>query len=207
MKINLFINDNLNNSSLVNFCKQSKKFKFVFQNLSTIKSFHNQRTLIILKENFLINDFNKKFKKNISFFSKNICFFLSKKYNKKDLNINANVINFPIRFTDFEDLLQNVFKTKRKKFKNLELRNDSYLFNTDNNKITHLTEIESQIILILFKNKTVKKNSLNSTVLKQSPLINSKSLDSHLYRLRKKLTSIDHARQIILVKNQSLIIV
>ena len=207
MKINLFVNDNLNNSNLVNFCKQSKKFKFVFQDLSTIKSFHNQRTLIILKENFLINDFKKKFKKNISFFSKNICFFLSKKYIKNDLNINANIIKFPIRFTDFEDILQNVFKIQNKKFKNLELRNDSYLFNIDNNKITHLTEIESEIILILFKKKIVKKNFLNSEVLKQSPLIDSKSLDSHLYRLRKKLTSIDHTRQIILVKNQSLKIV
>ena len=87
------------------------------------------------------------------------------------------------------------------------MRNDSYLFNIDNKKQAHLTEIEFEIILLLFKNAIVKKNFLNSKVLNQSPLADSKSLDSHLYRLRKKLSVIDHTKKIILVKSQSLKII
>ena len=207
MEINLFVYDNLNNSNIIDFCKQSKKIKFVFQDLSNLKLFHNQRKLVILTENFLINDFKKKLKKNISYFSKNICFLIPKKYNKNDLNINADIIKFPIKFIDFENMLKNVFKNQKTKLKNLELRNDNYLFNNDNKKQIHLTEIESEIILLLFKNKIVKKNFVNSKVLNQSQLIDSKSFDSHLYRLRKKLISIDHTKKIVLLRNQRLKIV
>ena len=207
MKIYLFINNDFNNLNIINFCKQSKKFEFIFKDLSNIELFHNKRKLIILKEDFLINGFRKKLKKNIRLFSKNTCFLLSKKYNKNYLDINANIIKFPIKYIDFENNLQNTFKSQKTKFKNLELKNDSYLFNIDNKKQTHLTEIESEIILLLFKNAIVKKNFLNSKVLNQSPLADSKSLDSHLYRLRKKLFVIDHTKKIILVKNQSLKII
>ena len=207
MKINLFVNDNLNNSNIVGFCKQSKKFQFVFQDLSNIESFYDQRKLLILKETSLINDFKKKLKKHSLVFFKTTCFLLPKKYDKNNLNINANIINFPVKFSDLENMLQILFKNMKNTFKNLELRKDGYLYNINNHKQTHLTEIESEIILLLFKNKNVEKSSLNSKVLNQSPLIDSKSLDSHLYRLRKKLISVDHTKKIVLVKNNSLQIV
>lgn len=204
MKINLFVNDNSNNSNIVNFCKQSKKFQFVFQDLSNIESFYNQRKLLILKDTVLINDFKNKPKKQSLIFFKTTCFLIPKKYDKNILNINVNIINFPIKFLDFENKLKILFKNHKNIFKNLELRNDGYLYNTNDHKQTHLTEIEFEIILLLFKNKTVEKKSLNLKVLNQSPLIDSKSLDSHLYRLRKKLINVDQTKKIVLVKNNSL---
>ena len=100
--------------------------------------------------------------------------------------------------------MQILFKNQKNIFKNLELRNDGYLYNINDHKQSHLTEIEFKIMLLLFKHKTVEKKSLNSKVLNQSPLIDSKSLDSHLYRLRKKLISVDQTKKIVLVKNNSL---
>ena len=129
MKINLFVNGNSNNSNIVNFCKQSKKFQFVFQDLSNIESFYNQRKLLILKDTVLINDFKKKQKKQSLIFFKTTCFLLPKKHDKNNLNISANIINFPVRFLDFENKLQILFKNQKNIFKNLELRNDGYLYN------------------------------------------------------------------------------
>jgi len=207
MKINLFINDDSFNSNIVNFCIQLKRFKFVFQKLSDIQLLYNQRKLVILKENFLLNDFKKKLNKNIFSFSTNTCFFFSKKYNKSNLKANVTIINFPIKYIDFENSLLKIFQLQHVVFKNLELINDSMLLNKNNKKQTHLTEIEAEIILLLFKNKIINKNDLNKNVLNQSPLIDSKSLESHLYRLRKKLISIDSNKKIVLIEKKGLKIV
>lgn len=207
MKINLFINDDLNDSHIVNFCMQSKRFKFVFQKLSNIKLVDKQKKLIIIKNNFPKNDFMKKIKKNIFLLSKNTCLFLPKKYNQGNLKINVKAIDYPVKFIDFENHLLNVFKNKKIVYKNLELRNDNALCNNDNNKQVYLTEIESNIMSLLFETGIIDKNALNREVLNQSPLIDSKSLESHLYRLRKKLINVDSNKKIILIKNQKLQII
>ena len=204
MEINLFVNDDGRNSNIVDFCMQSKRLKFVFQKLSNIKLIYNQKKLIILKENFLINDFKKKLKKNISFFSINSCFFQPKNYNQIDFNINADIINYPLKISNFENILLKIFKRQKTVFKNLELINDSTLFNNDNKKHVYLTEIESKFILLLFENHIVDKEVLNRDVLNQSPLVDSKSLESHLYRLRKKVIKVDSKKKIILIENSGL---
>ena len=81
------------------------------------------------------------------------------------------------------------------------------MYNNHNNKFIHLTEIESKIIKLLFFHKKLKKDRLNSEVLNFSPDIDSKSLDSHLYRLRKKISSLDNETKILsLDKNRLKII-
>ena len=100
-----------------------------------------------------------------------------------------------------------IFKVKRYLFNNLELKFDNILYNSKNKKQAHLTEIESQIIKLLFERKVVDKETLNDEVLHYSELIDSKSLDSHLYRLRKKLYQVETKIKIIATDNQSLKII
>ena len=208
MEINLFVNDDGRNSNIIDFCMQSKRLKFVFQKLSNIKLLYHQKKLVIIKEDFSINDLKKRLEKDFYFFSKNTCFFISEKHKNTNLNINAAFIYYPVSFIDFENTLLNVFKIQKPQFKNLELRNDNTLYNHDNKKQTYLTEIESKIVLLLFSNDDfIDKKTLNKKVLNQSPLIDSKSLDSHLYRLRKKLISVDSKRKILLTANQGMKII
>ena len=208
MDVNLFVNDDERNSNIVNFCLQSKKLKFMFHELSNVKLFNNQKKLVILKENFLKEEFKRKLKSNISFFSIDTIFFLRKRHNITSLDLNIDiVIYYPVKIINFENGVLNIFKRPKIIFKNLELRNDSTLFNSENKKLTYLTEIESKITSLLFENKIVDKKVLNKKVLNQSVLIESKSLDSHLYRLRKKLISVDSKKKIVLVKNQGLKII
>mgnify|MGYP001315642353 CR=1 FL=1 len=100
-----------------------------------------------------------------------------------------------------------IFKRQKTVFNNLEIKNYDTLFNNNNNKQIHLTEIESKILLLLFKNNVVRKKILNKNILHQSDLIDSKSLESHLYRLRKKLINIDSKKKIVLIENQGLKII
>ena len=68
--------------------------------------------------------------------------------------------------------------------------NNNFLINNLNNKQIYLTEIESKIIKLLFTNSHVLKQTINTDVLNQQSGVESKSLESHLYRLRKKMQNL-----------------
>lgn len=202
MKIILFINDNDKKSHVASFCIQSQKIKFLFQKLSNFKKFNDYNKLIIIKNNLLTNNFktflNENFKKSLN----EIIFFIPKLYSKYDFDLKFNKIYYPLKFSEFENAILKYLKKQMKIFKNLELINDNILLNNSNKKQIHLTEIEAKIILLLIKNKIVHKNTINKKALNQSSLIDSKSLESHLYRLRRKLLKLDSKKQIILLDNK-----
>ena len=207
MNINLFINDASSGSMIIDFCKQSKKINFMSQELNKFSLFNNEKNLFILNEDLLINDFTKQMKKNFIIDSNNLCVFLKANSKMNNFFVKAKKINYPIKFTDFENEILRTFEVIKYIFNNLELRLNNVLCNFNNNKNTHLTEIESGIIKFLFTEKIVDKKTLSINVLKHSSLIDSKSLDSHLYRLRKKLYLIDKKTKIISTNNKKIKIV
>ena len=75
------------------------------------------------------------------------------------------------------------------KFGSYRLTNQNLLFENNNQHI-YLTEPEAHIIKLLFLNKLVEKNQIKTEVLKLNPAVESKSLETHLYRLRKKLSTL-----------------
>ena len=64
------------------------------------------------------------------------------------------------------------------------------LTNSKINKKIYLTEIESKLVNLLIKNNHVHKDQINRIVLGHKTKIDSKSLDTHLYRLRNKIVTI-----------------
>jgi len=197
MRINLFINDASSGSAIINFCKQSKKINFIPQELNKFSLFNDEK-------NLSINGLTKQMKKNFIIDSENLCVFLKANSKMNNFFVNAGKINYPIKFTDFENKILRTFEVIKYLFNNLELRLNNILCNSNNNKNTHLTEIESGIIKFLFTKKIVDKKILSLNVLKHSSLIESKSLDSHLYRLRKKLYLIDKKTKIISINNKKI---
>ena len=196
MHICLFITDNDLDSHIVKFCIMQKKFKFEFYNFSKIKNFKDQNKLFIIRDYFSNTDLNNFLKKYSSFISKNSSLLLPTKFAKYDYK-SYNLIYYPLNIQNFENSLIKFFQPTNSFFENLVLKNNNILYNKINKKHTHLTEIESKIILLLFKKTNVQKSTLNTKVLNQSPLIDSKSLESHLYRLRKKLLKVDETKKII----------
>ena len=154
MNVNLFIDDDSGHSTIVNFCKQSKEINFVFQELKKFSFFKHQKNLIVLRENILISYFIKQMKKIRISDSTNLCLLLPINCKTADFFVNTKVINYPIKFLLFEKKILNIFKVKKILFKNLEIKFDNTLYNSKNKKQQHLTEIESQIIKLLFENFT-----------------------------------------------------
>ena len=207
MNINLFINDASSDLAILNLCKQSKKINFISQKLNKFNLLKNEKNLIVLNEDLSLDGFTKQMKKNFITDSSNLCVLLKTNSKMNNFFVNAKKINYPIKFTDFENQILKAFEVIKYLFNNLELRLNSILCNLNNNKKTHLTEIESGIIKFLFTKKIVDKKTLSLNVLKHSSLIDSKSLDSHLYRLRKKLYLIDKNTKIVSTNNKKIKII
>ena len=70
------------------------------------------------------------------------------------------------------------------------LNNQNLLINTITNNKIYLTETEAATLRLFFTHKIISKNKIKIEVLNLKPTIDSKSLETHLYRLRKKIHTI-----------------
>lgn len=210
MIINLFTIDNSSLQYFAYLCNQSNKFKFEVCSIDQFLNFQDMNNIIIIKKNTKINLLKRQIESTPIISKKNLFFLVSNSDHYSNLINNYNVIKYPIKFISFEKILINSLKSYKINnivFKNFELKFDNTLYNNHNNKFIHLTEIESKIIKLLFFHKKLKKDRLNSEVLNFSPDIDSKSLDSHLYRLRKKLYKLDKNTKIVISNDQYLKII
>ena len=74
----------------------------------------------------------------------------------------------------------------------LFISNDNLLTNTKTKQEIYLTEIESKLITLLKNQNSISKKQINEIVLGHKAVIESKSLDTHLYRLRNKITKVSN---------------
>ena len=102
----------------------------------------------------------------------------------------SNLIYYPIKYLDFYKVVQSVYQQTSKIYKNLHLSSGSILTNKNNNKKIFMTETEKKILTILFDKIIVKKDLLRQSILNFHPGVETKSLESHLSRIRKKILEI-----------------
>jgi DNA-binding response OmpR family regulator len=76
-------------------------------------------------------------------------------------------------------------------FKDLCLKKSNYLLNVESKKKTYLTETEFSILKLLLQEKKIKKEKLRIDILELRSSVETKSLESHLSRIRKKINEID----------------
>ena len=190
MKINLFILDNFSHVDLVCFLMSIEKIEFVFRNISFLNNFKNEDNLILVPPKIKKKSLKESIKtiKLLNFL--NTCYLIPIIFEKEIRGNHALSINYPIKINIFEEQLVNLFSKNKYLYKNYILLNNNFLINNLNNKQVYLTEIESKIIKLLFTKEHVLKQTINSDVLNQRPGVESKSLESHLYRLRKKMLNL-----------------
>ena len=146
---------------------------------------------------FIITTINQKnfFFKKTKLDPKNI-FFLSQKNNKIDLDNNHNVFKYPIDvYSLIEKINIQLIKYKYSfqseiRVKNYSLDLNSRLISKDN-KSLKLTEKEMEIILFLNSSETPQKiNVLQNKVWSYSSDLETHTVETHIYRLRKKINNI-----------------
>lgn len=153
-------------------------------------NFKNNNTLLVLK-----NDSAKEIKK--SFFSNtNVVVFLP---NKQNLSIDEKSYNahFISRSSTkkFLDEINTFFISKILVLKNIEIMNEK-ISNINSGESLLLTSLEKKILVVLFENKKIKRDYFLEEILKIKKNIETKTIESHLTRIRKKLFSIKSEVQI-----------
>lgn len=115
--------------------------------------------------------------------------FLPKKFKNFVFENKYDKIYYPINITEFKNI-KTINKEKETVFKDATLQVDNFLLNTTNDQKIYLTEIESKIVKILFVKKSIKINEIKENILNVNSDINTKALESHLSRIRKKIRNI-----------------
>ena len=125
--------------------------------------------------------------------NKNKVIFLNS--NKIQKIENAEKLNLPISFDQINKTIKN--NMIKKKFKtNSSLKINVYKLNknlrrlTKNNVYLELTEKEIELIELLKKKSFTKKKEILSTIWKYSKEADTHTVETHIYRLRKKIKDV-----------------
>ena len=183
-KIEIFSTEELKNF----FKNLNEFFDLSVKSFEELKTTQDKKNLSIV---FLDNDkavSEKTIKKiykneNFIFVSKDFSVFQKFSLNKK------NTLISPFSINKFIDTINNFINTTKHTFTNIEL-NNNLVTNTKTNQTIDLTEAENHILLKLFKEKNVKKRTLERDALQIKQDLNTSSIESHLNRIRKKLKKI-----------------
>ena len=167
-----------------NFTKLDDFLNFFNEDKSENKNFFIITT--ISNKDFFIN--------KIKLEEKNI-FFLCQKNIKVDIDHNYNVFKYPINIYNLiEKINIQLIKYKYSFQSKIRVKNYSLDLNSRTisieNKSLKLTEREMEIILFLNDCKTPQKiNDLQSKVWSYSSGLETHTVETHIYRLRKKISN------------------
>ena len=124
---------------------------------------------------------------------------VEKNFGKIFSNWDDNIIFLPITFDDLQKKINLLKLSSKIYFNNLKLNKlNNTLSNLENQLKINLTQIEVNIIGMLMATKeNVSRSALNLRALGYARQVDSHSLDSHIYRLRKKLTLVSKTNEIL----------
>jgi len=160
---------------------------------------------IIFCEKLQLTEIKKFFLEDIPtiFIFKNKDFLKNNKLKLLDFHISLFT---PIEILSFREIL-NILITKYNFFKKSKIIINEYEIDSNQRIITKnkikakLTEKELELILILNKNNGLEKSFLLKNIWNRSSDLESHAFETHLHRLRKKISKIFKDSKFIIEKN------
>jgi hypothetical protein len=168
---------------------------FEIQNttLATLKkdNFINQNIFLIVNEGFEEN-FDK------SFFNKNnvVIFYTTNNNPNRKTLYDIKTFNQPININKFIDEITTFFVKNSIIYGDITLQGEK-IINNKTEKEIQLTPLENDILTLLIDQQETEKNLLLEGVLKIKKETETKTIESHLTRIRNKLSKINSKLKII----------
>lgn len=154
-------------------------------------NFKNKSVLFVFKN-------KTKHTINQSFFSNNnVIVFFSKKENSLDENkyMQTKFLYGPIEVKKFLDAVKINFVSNNIVFKDIKIFGEK-MINSNIEKSCFLTSLEKKILIEFVENKQIHRDYFLEKILKIKKNIETKTVESHLTRIRKKLLLIKSQIQI-----------
>jgi len=160
---------------------------------------------IIVAEKLQLTEIKKYFLENIPtiFLLRNKDYLIKNQLKLMDYHVALFV---PIEILSFREIL-NILITKYNFFKKSKIIVNGYEIDSNQRVImkngtkAKLTEKELNLILILEKNKGLKKSFLLKSIWNHSSDLETHAFETHLHRLRKKMNKFFKDRKFIVEKN------
>ena len=160
---------------------------------------------IIVAEKLQLTEIKKYFLENIPtiFLLSNKDYLIKNQLKLMDYHVALFV---PIEILSFREIL-NILITKYNFFKKSKIIVNGYEIDSNQRVImkngtkAKLTEKELNLILILEKNKGLKKSFLLKSIWNHSSDLETHAFETHLHRLRKKMNKFFKDRKFIVEKN------
>ena len=170
--------------------KDYLNFKLTFGDKEINKETLNNHDVLILHQDGLVGDSLEKLLKD----SKKIKILVSNKSDKKNDQFNE-IISLPLKISDLNQIVENAI-TKKNFSKNSSILIKQYKLDKNEKKLIKnknyilLTEKEIQLLELFLENKKpISKNIILKEVWKYSTSADTHTVETHIYRLRKKIKS------------------
>ena len=170
--------------------KDYLNFKLTFGDKEINKETLNNHDVLILHQDGLVGDSLEKLLKD----SKKIKILVSNTSGKKKDQFNE-IISLPVKISDLNQIVENAV-TKKNFTKNSSILIKQYKLDKNEKKLIKdknyilLTEKEIQLLeLFLDNKKPISKNIILKEVWKYSTSADTHTVETHIYRLRKKIKS------------------
>ena len=170
--------------------KDYLNFKLTFADKEINKETLNNHDVLILHQDGLLGDSLEKLLKD----SKKIKILVSNTSSKKKDQFNE-IISLPVKISDLNQIVENAV-TKKNFTKNSSILIKQYKLDKNEKKLIKnknyilLTEKEIQLLELFLENKKpISKNIILKEVWKYSTSADTHTVETHIYRLRKKIKS------------------
>ena len=169
-----------------------------------IKNYHDELKFEIIRNDEEISDYDvfitdgvnlRKLKDHTNDNHKILCIGEKNNYsNLSNKNLEISYLKVPFKFSELKERAENLFsslnlsKSKTKQFKNFSYDNQNRLIKR-NNKSLRITEKENEIFNFLMSqtDNYVSREKLLSEIWNYDKDIDTHTLETHMYSLRKKI--------------------
>ena len=176
------------------------EYQILFELLNEIKEKLNFDILLLNKNEINEKNLNK---------NTNYLIISSKKNSKLDNSLILN--NTPLKLDKFVEFINiNFLKTKFLDQSNLKIGKYNLDLNSRkiilNNKSLNLTEREINLIIFIYQNSNVRIKDLQKNVWDYSTDLETHTVETHIYRLRKKMKDTFDDEKFIIYENNGYLI-